>query len=143
MLLRKSGSTQDFGNLYEKRDDFWPFNNAKRSGCPAMKTITLRALLREPLKVKRWTAAGESVRITDRGQPLWIIQPAATTKRTRPRDVKRLTRYWLWSCASLGRPLAWRDSWRGLVDKGPDGQGANPPPAGEDRRAPGLDPIIF
>jgi hypothetical protein len=41
-----------------------------------MKTVTLRTLLREPLKVKRWTRTGKRVRITDNGAALWIIQPA-------------------------------------------------------------------
>lgn len=40
-----------------------------------MKTIPLRQLVREPLKVKRWTRSGQSVQITDHGKPLWVIQP--------------------------------------------------------------------
>ena len=40
-----------------------------------MKTIPLRQLVREPLKVKRWTRSGQSVQITDNGKPLWLIQP--------------------------------------------------------------------
>jgi hypothetical protein len=43
-----------------------------------MKTITLRALLRQPRKVKRLTRAGASVRVSDNGRPLWVIQPAVT-----------------------------------------------------------------
>jgi len=43
-----------------------------------MKTIPLRQLVREPLKVKRWTRAGQSVQVTDNGSPLWVIQPAAS-----------------------------------------------------------------
>jgi hypothetical protein len=43
-----------------------------------MKTVTLRTLVREPLKVKRWTRTGESVRVTDSGEPLWILQAADT-----------------------------------------------------------------
>jgi hypothetical protein len=43
-----------------------------------MKTITLRTLVREPRKVKGLTRGGHSVRVTDNGQPLWIIQPAVT-----------------------------------------------------------------
>jgi len=42
-----------------------------------MKTIPLRQLVREPLKVKRWTRSGQSVQITDNGKPLWVIQPVA------------------------------------------------------------------
>ena len=42
-----------------------------------MKTITLRNLVRAPRSVKRLTRAGESVTVTDNGDPLWIIQPAA------------------------------------------------------------------
>ncbi|HEV2327706.1 MAG TPA: hypothetical protein VGY56_02835 [Verrucomicrobiae bacterium] len=41
-----------------------------------MKSITLRTLVREPLKVKRMTRAGRSVTVTDNGDPLWVIQPA-------------------------------------------------------------------
>jgi antitoxin (DNA-binding transcriptional repressor) of toxin-antitoxin stability system len=41
-----------------------------------MKTITLRTLVREPLKAKRLTQAGQSITVTDRGNPLWVIQPA-------------------------------------------------------------------
>jgi hypothetical protein len=40
-----------------------------------MKTIPLRQLVREPLKVKRWTRAGQAVQVTDNGKPLWVIQP--------------------------------------------------------------------
>ncbi len=43
-----------------------------------MKTISLRTLLREPLKVKRMTRAGRPVQVTDNGEPLWILQPAST-----------------------------------------------------------------
>ena len=41
-----------------------------------MKTIPLRSLLREPVKVKRLTRSGQSVQVTDNGKPLWVIQPA-------------------------------------------------------------------
>jgi len=41
-----------------------------------MKSIPLRQLLRDPIKVKRMTRASQSVQITDRGQPLWILHPA-------------------------------------------------------------------
>ncbi len=41
-----------------------------------MKTISLRMLVREPLKVKRLTRAGQSVQVTDNGHPLWILHPA-------------------------------------------------------------------
>lgn len=42
-----------------------------------MKSIPLRSLLREPLKVKRLTRSGQSVQVTDNGKPLWVIQPVA------------------------------------------------------------------
>ena len=42
-----------------------------------MKTIPLRSLLREPIRVKRLTRSGQSVQVTDNGKPLWVIQPAA------------------------------------------------------------------
>jgi hypothetical protein len=41
-----------------------------------MKTISLRTLVREPLKVKRMTRTGKPVQVTDNGHPLWIIQQA-------------------------------------------------------------------
>jgi hypothetical protein len=44
-----------------------------------MKVISLRTLVREPLKVKRMTRAGRSVQVTDNGEPLWILQPANGT----------------------------------------------------------------
>jgi hypothetical protein len=44
-----------------------------------MKTISLRTLVREPLKVKRITRTGKSVQVTDNGEPLWILQPANGT----------------------------------------------------------------
>jgi antitoxin (DNA-binding transcriptional repressor) of toxin-antitoxin stability system len=44
-----------------------------------MKTISLRTLVREPLKVKRMTRAGQSVQVTDNGKPLWILHPANGT----------------------------------------------------------------
>lgn len=50
-----------------------------------MTTLTLRTLVREPLKVKRLTRAGKPVQITDNGEPLWVIQPA----RTRADDARR------------------------------------------------------
>jgi hypothetical protein len=40
----------------------------------SIKTIPLRQLVREPLKVKRWTRAGQTVRVTDNGRPLWVVQ---------------------------------------------------------------------
>ncbi len=50
-----------------------------------MKTITLRTLVREPRTIKRWTRAGQSVRVTDNGQPLWILQPADASPDERER----------------------------------------------------------
>jgi hypothetical protein len=47
-----------------------------------MKTITLRTLVREPLKVKRMTRAGQAVRVTDKGEPLWVLQAANGTTVT-------------------------------------------------------------
>ena len=44
-----------------------------------MKTITLRTLVREPLKVKRMTRTGKPVQVTDNGEPLWILHPANGT----------------------------------------------------------------
>ena len=45
-----------------------------------MKTISLRTLLREPVKVKRITRTGKPVQVTDNGRPLWILQPANGTE---------------------------------------------------------------
>lgn len=45
-----------------------------------MKSVTLRTLLREPLKVKRMTRGGNAVEVTDKGEPLWVLQPASGTK---------------------------------------------------------------
>jgi len=44
-----------------------------------VKSITLRTLVREPLKVKRITRAGKAVQVTDNGKPLWILHPANGT----------------------------------------------------------------
>jgi hypothetical protein len=44
-----------------------------------MKTISLRTLLREPVKVKRMTRTGRPVQVTDSGHPLWILQPVHGT----------------------------------------------------------------
>ena len=41
-----------------------------------MKTVTLRTLVREPLKVKRMTRTGKPVQVTDNGEPLWILRSA-------------------------------------------------------------------
>ncbi|MCB1125229.1 MAG: hypothetical protein KDM81_01950 [Verrucomicrobiae bacterium] len=41
-----------------------------------MKTIPLRQLVRQPTHVKRWTRAGETVRVTDNGRPLWTVRAA-------------------------------------------------------------------
>ena len=37
------------------------------------KSLPLRDLLRQPSKVKKLTAAGRCVRVTDRGRRLWIV----------------------------------------------------------------------
>ena len=44
-----------------------------------MKSVTLRTLVREPLKVKRITRTGKCVQVTDHGKPLWILHPANGT----------------------------------------------------------------
>lgn len=56
-----------------------------------MKSISLRTLVREPLKVKRMTRAGKPVQVTDNGQPLWIIQSAVTPQdeKSRRREIER------------------------------------------------------
>jgi hypothetical protein len=58
-----------------------------------MKTISLRTLVREPLKVKRLTRAGNAVQVTDNGEPLWIIQPVngtATNEAERRRAIDEI-----------------------------------------------------
>jgi hypothetical protein len=45
-----------------------------------MTTISLRALLRDPRKVKRMTRTGNPVQVTDNGEPLWILQSVAGTQ---------------------------------------------------------------
>ena len=39
-----------------------------------MKTLPLRELLRQPARVKKLTAAGHLIRVTDRGKPLWVLK---------------------------------------------------------------------
>ncbi len=59
-----------------------------------MKSITLRTLVREPLKVKRITRAGQPVQVTDHGEPLWIIHPVvapADDERRRAEIEQELT----------------------------------------------------
>jgi hypothetical protein len=41
-----------------------------------MTSLPLRELLRHPAVVKRLTAAGESVQVTDNGKPLWVLRSA-------------------------------------------------------------------
>jgi len=58
-----------------------------------MKTISLRTLVREPLKIKRITRTGKSVQVTDNGHPLWILQPANGTpadEEQRRREIEEL-----------------------------------------------------
>ncbi|MGA2244010.1 MAG: hypothetical protein ABSH48_03335 [Verrucomicrobiota bacterium] len=55
-----------------------------------MKTVALRTLLREPLKIKRMTRGGRAVTVTDQGVPLWIIQPAGGNGADRKRRRREL-----------------------------------------------------
>jgi antitoxin (DNA-binding transcriptional repressor) of toxin-antitoxin stability system len=57
-----------------------------------MKTISLRTLVREPLKVKRMTRTGKPVQVTDNGRPLWVIQPAVAQddEERRRREIDEL-----------------------------------------------------
>ena len=55
-----------------------------------MKTVTLRTLVREPRKIKKLTRAGNSVRVTDNGKPLWILQPAVDSDEDEARRVKEI-----------------------------------------------------
>jgi hypothetical protein len=53
-----------------------------------MKTVTLRTLVREPRKVKKLTRAGNSVQVTDNGEPLWILQSANATVADEKRRIR-------------------------------------------------------
>lgn len=58
-----------------------------------MTTVSLRTLVREPLKVKKLTRAGKSVQVTDNGEPLWILQAATGSdddEAQRRRDIDEL-----------------------------------------------------
>jgi hypothetical protein len=74
---------QSKGNVYgnegqRQRPLGWIDRSFVRRYCQTtLKTIPLRNLLREPVKVKRLTRSGQSVQVTDNGKPLWVIQPAA------------------------------------------------------------------
>ena len=52
-----------------------------------MKSIPLRSLLREPLRVKRLTRSGQSLQVTDNGKPLWVIHPAEVEEEDAGRAV--------------------------------------------------------
>ena len=58
-----------------------------------MKTIRLRQLVREPLKVERWTQAGQTVQVRDNGEPLWTIQAAviAGDEEARRKEINDLS----------------------------------------------------
>ncbi len=47
-----------------------------------MKTLSLEELLRAPAKVKKLTAAGHGLRITDGGNPLWVLKPDRAAKKS-------------------------------------------------------------
>jgi hypothetical protein len=58
-----------------------------------MRTISLRTLVREPLKVKLMTRSGQPVGVTENGQPLWILQPAdgmETDEAERRREIDEI-----------------------------------------------------
>jgi len=46
-----------------------------------METVSLRILMRNPIKIKKWTRSGKKVQVTDRGQPLWVIQSATALEQ--------------------------------------------------------------
>jgi hypothetical protein len=56
-----------------------------------MKSISLRTLVREPLRVKRMTRAGKPVQVTDNGRPLWVIRSALPVQdeESRRREIER------------------------------------------------------
>lgn len=53
-----------------------------------MKTLPLRDLMRRPTEVKKLTAKGESVRITDNGKPLWLLQPDTVSDEAKASEEK-------------------------------------------------------
>jgi hypothetical protein len=55
-----------------------------------MKTVTLRTLVREPIKVKRITRSGKSVQVTDNGRPRWILNPANGTEADQERRKREI-----------------------------------------------------
>lgn len=55
-----------------------------------MVTISLRTLIRQPLKVKRMTRTGMLVQVTDNGQPLWILQSAKATGAAEAQRLRKI-----------------------------------------------------
>jgi len=60
-----------------------------------MKTLPLRELLRQPAKVKKLTAAGHPVRITDRDRNLWLIQPDRPESEKNPAQEDDDDAFWV------------------------------------------------
>jgi antitoxin (DNA-binding transcriptional repressor) of toxin-antitoxin stability system len=58
-----------------------------------MKTLPLRELVRHPSKVKKLTAAGQAVRITDNGKPLWVVSPAPCDDEETPEEAEARRRW--------------------------------------------------
>jgi len=52
-----------------------------------MKSLPLSELRRRPSAVKKLTARGQSVQITERGKPLWIMQRAEPANGTAAGEV--------------------------------------------------------
>ena len=53
-----------------------------------MKTLSLTELVRRPSAVKKATAKGQTVRITDKGKPLWVLMPDVPPQAAVPDDFK-------------------------------------------------------
>jgi hypothetical protein len=51
-----------------------------------METVTLRVLVRDPIKVKKLTRSGKPVQVTERGEPLWVIRSAKAEEEGIPAD---------------------------------------------------------
>jgi antitoxin (DNA-binding transcriptional repressor) of toxin-antitoxin stability system len=65
----------------------------RRSGplfSPMTKTLSLSELLRRPAQVKKLTAAGHRVRVTDQGRDLWDISPAAQSDANQLSEQQRI-----------------------------------------------------
>ena len=85
-----------------------------------MKTLPLRDLVRKPTSVKKLTSRGQSVRITDNGKPLWIVQPDTTRNEEDEDGRKKISasweEYWEEFLASVPEPKRGKSAAQVLLD---------------------------